>query len=122
MERKNEVICIQVQEALGITDMEIAESECRRARVEKQIERALDMEIDTKGSKESTDTLQIKQGRTEPEISVTAGLAAMVLTATPPVVQKMIPLRMKENPMLIATLRVRHSKEAKNACMEQNPH
>jgi hypothetical protein len=50
--RKKEVIHREVEEALGVTDIEIEINEEQRLAVEKQVDRSLEMDIDKQGLEE----------------------------------------------------------------------
>jgi hypothetical protein len=96
-----------VQKALGITDMEIEENEEQKARVEKQVEVALEMEIESQGLEDSRHAPEIAPGGFKPVETATATMP----TAKP----MMIQLRGKAKPTLIAVPEVRKPKAPENA-------
>jgi hypothetical protein len=108
--RKREVVRREVQEALGITDMEIETNEDQRVRVEEQVEKALEMEIDRQGLENSKHAPTIMPGGTKPE-----PVAAKAQAPAPPAVPRMIQLKGKAQPTLITPPKAQGSKALENA-------
>jgi hypothetical protein len=81
--RKREVVLMEVQKALGITDMEIEINKDQRVRVEEQVENALEMEIERQGLENSKHAPTIIPGGTKPE-PVALGNSGVMAQASGP--------------------------------------
>jgi hypothetical protein len=112
--KKKEVVCREVQETFGITDLEIELNKDHSVRVEVQMEKALEIDVDRQGLENLKHAPKITPARRRIEPVALRNSAAMAQALAPLVVPRMIQLKEKLKPTLIAPPKALGSKASEN--------